>query len=293
MIQTIIGSVLTILLKFVIFFNTTFFTHWWIKNCGKKIRSHDQELRMKRELPSATHSLDNVAHVKFSDPSDSKSSPETPSKKPLYMSISVKAKELKQNFTFYISSKTKQEISAYLLLFILTTFFTTVQVLIIHGFAKIERINLAKNYTTINTMCNMLEENFLLEELIYLIPALMFFLVLWFYHRKRRFNKYIMVKFKRYFKTSYFKKLQAEQKILRKQEIKESERMLKKQGQCGKCRYVMYKCFKNSFCRIFCCVFCCSCFVPHGTNNRCFICYCCYQGWKQTDLHKVIQGKTQ
>lgn len=293
MIQTIIGSILTILLVFVIFFNTSFFRHWWNKNCGKQVRKDlDERLKRKRKYMS-TQSLDeiddNIAKVKFSD--DTNESPvEVTLKQKFYVSLSVKVNEARDKLEFYISSKTKQELSAYLLLFILTTVLTTIQVMIIHGFARVERINIAKNNTSIGYMCDLLEENFLLEELIYLIPALLFFLILWFYHRQRHFNKYIMVKFKKYFKTKLFKKLQKEQKQIRYElKLKRMDKLKKKE--CGMCQYRIYKCFKNAFCRTLCCVFCCSCCVPPKSNNRCFLSYCCYQGWKQTDMHKVYTGK--
>ncbi len=286
LIQTIIGIVLIILLALVIWVNTSCFNSLWNKYCGKKIRR--SRLREEQEYESDDP---NDAHVKFSDPSDSKDSPGISTQKSrLYTSISVKINQIKKAIYINISNKTKQEWSAYLLLFILTSFFTAVQVSVIHGFARIERIDLAKNYTTITTMCNLLEENFLLEELMILIPALLFFVVLWFYHRQRRFNKYIMVKFKGYFRTSHYKRLQEEQKKIRKDQLKMKIEKLKSRGQCGRCRYYMYKSFKNSFCRMICCIFCCSCFVPPGSSNRCFICYCCYQGWRQTDLHKVFRG---
>jgi hypothetical protein len=284
-------------LAIVIWVNTSCFTGLWNKHCGKKIRSHDNyliqsRLRDQQDLEDELdHSDDkNDAQVKFSDPFDSKDGGTSTQRNRFYTSISVKFSQMKKTIYIHISNKTKQEWSAYLLLFILTSFFTAVQVTVIHGFARVERLDLAKNYTAITTMCNLLEENFLLEELIILVPALLFFVVLWFYHRQRRFNKYIMVKFRGYFNTSYYARLQDEQKKIRKDQLKLKIEKLKRRGQCGQCRYWMYRGFKNSFCRVICCIFCCSCFVPPGSSNRCFICYCCYQGWRQTDLHKVFKA---
>lgn len=309
MIQTIIGSVLTMLLVLTIFCNTTWFNNLWNKYFGFETLTEDERIEQK----FGRYSDDNLdvkslgrpddfgelsesggpphAAVKFADDTDTFGTPMTSKTPPLFYSISTKFKKLKEEFSFHIKRKTKQEVSAYLLLFILTTFFTATQVMVIHGFTKVDRINMAKNYTSVKYMCDMLEENFLLEELIYLVPALFFFVILWFYHRQRRFNKYIMVKFKSYLEEPYYKKLQEESKKRHKAKERKLEDKLKRSGSCGLCRYKIYKMFKNGFCRCFCCVFCCSCCVPAGSNNRCFLSYCCWQGWKQTNFHRVLSGR--
>jgi hypothetical protein len=183
----------------------------------------------------------------------------------------------------------KKEYSAYFLLFVCTIFLTTVQIIIIHGYYQIEQLNGLKKQPQIKYMCNLLEENYLLEEAIYLIPALVFFIVLWIYHRQRRFNKYIMAKFKKYFKTNYYIHLQTLAKEKRKQELEKKFRELESKD-CGKCRSGLIRCLRNNFCRVFCCLFCCSFCVPPGSNYRCFLCYCCILGWKQTSCYKIGQA---
>jgi hypothetical protein len=304
MIQTIIGLALTFLLLLSIFCNTHWFNKWWNKHFGIEVMSEDErvqhifgyrdadELSVKSEgdLSEVADGDPTQTRVIWADNKQELGTPTVSKTPPLFYSISTKLAKIRKDL-FNTQSKTKQAISAYLLLFILTAFFTSVQVMVIHGFTKVERISIAKNYTSVRLVCDMLEDNFLLEELIYLVPALFFFVILWFYHRQRRFNKYIMVKFKSYFEEPYYKKLQEEQKIKHKQSEKEIETRLRKSGGCGLCRYKLYRMFKNGFCRCFCCLFCCSCCVPPGSNNRCFLTYCCWQGWKQTNFSKVLTGK--
>ena len=282
---------------FMIFVNTSFFLKIWNDNFGKdnqkSIGDKDDEKKGndKTAMENKNHEdfkKDNndQPRIDWAEPLPTESVTPESRVTVLYHSVSVKLKSKLEKFKQYIASKNKKELSAYFLLAMLTFILTTTQVVVIHDILPYDRFRIVRNSTRIKQMCNLLEENYLIEELFYLIPSLFFFIILWFFHRSRRFNKYIMVKFKRYFKSDYFKKNLQHQKTKRKDDLTKKEERLKK-AECGRCRYGMYKCFKNGFCRIFCCLFCCSCCVPPGSNNRCFISYCCYQGWKQTDCHKV------
>ena len=179
--------------------------------------------------------------------------------------------------------------SAYLLLLMCTFLLALIQVIVIHGYYKFEALNTLKKHENVKWMCNKMESNYLIEEVIYLVPALIFFIVLWVFHRMRRFNKYIMIKFAAYFKSTTYKEYRmieqnrvAQEKLRKRQEIAAKS--------CGQGRICYYSCLKNNFSRIFCCLFCCSCCIPPSSNYKCFLCYCCAMGWRTTDFYKVLKA---
>lgn len=264
---------ITIILIISIFCQTSAFLELWQALFGKEDYSED-------ELPRYNENEINSG-IAWTEPVDSNE------KTTVFSSISRKVETFFQKRKKEYQELNTKNASAYILLALGTSWLTIIQVVVIHGYYQIERLNTLKKHAITKQMCNLLEENYLVEELIYLVPALIFFIILWLYHRTRRFNKYIMVKFKRYFKTNHYKMLQIKQKEVRRERIKKQEEEIK-QTKCGKCRFWTYKCLKNNFCRVFCCMFCCSCCVPPSSNYRCFLCYCCTLGWKQTDCAKVF-----
>jgi hypothetical protein len=179
--------------------------------------------------------------------------------------------------------------SAYLLLILCTCLLALIQVIVIHGYYQFDALNALKKHQNIKWVCNKMEGNYLIEEVIYLVPALIFFIVLWAFHRMRRFNKYIMIKFKAYFDSTVYKQ-QREIEQKKVNDEKEKKRLEMRKETCGTAKVCCNNCLKNNVSRIFCCLFCCSCCIPPSSNYKCFPLYCCAMGWRTTDFYKVFKA---
>lgn len=95
----------------------------------------------------------------------------------------------------------------YLILAVLTLTLVFIQIVFTHNFIDIEFIRDSKKSDLVKSTCRYLNEYYMFEDLIYLPFSLAFLLFLYLFMQSRRFNKYIMVKYKNYFKSSVFKEV--------------------------------------------------------------------------------------
>ncbi len=235
----------------------------------KRLREQHEQEQLQKQLDK-----ENEPSVKFS------SDDNTPQKSVNWISLN---NQLKKLFSSIFNSKN----ITYFILTISTIILVLAQILFIHNIVEIDYIKDTKKSKFVNSTCQFLEEYYMFEDLIYLPFSLLFLLVLYIFLKSRRFNNYIMIKFKEYFKSSLFKDIQNDLRAKRKDVVKKKEEILRRKT-CGECRYVSYKCCSQKFCSCFCCLFCCSCCVPPGSNTRCFLWYCCCLGWRQTDFYRVL-----
>jgi hypothetical protein len=178
--------------------------------------------------------------------------------------------------------------SSYIILSLLTLILTLVQILFAHDIIAFGVLERARNTTTIKDMCRLSAQYYMFEDLLYMPLSLLFLILLYFQLHSRRFNRYIMFKFRNYFKSEHYEKiLKANQEEFQKKRKYQEE--LLRQEKCGSCRLWLHKLCSSNACpaKTFCCVCCCSCFVPTSSSTRCFLWYCCCAGWKQTDPYKI------
>lgn len=239
------------------------FTKWWNTRFGKETHKQKPE---KAEPPPGLFQI-------------------TPQRSISWKSLSSKLKHLRQKILSFFHLDN----FSYFILCLLTLVLAMIQIVFIHNIIEVEFIIQTKKSQTIKSVCTVLEDIYMFEDLFYLPFALVFLFLLYFFLKSRRFNKYIMAKFKPYFKTSMFREIQKEnkEKFLKKQQEK-AEKLLDKP--CGTCRYWNYKALTQKLCSCFCCLFCCSCCVPPGSDSKCFFWYCCCLGWRQTDFYKVLKA---
>lgn len=95
----------------------------------------------------------------------------------------------------------------YIVLIVLTLLLAFIQIIFTHSFISFEIIDETKKSAFVKGMCKSLAEYYMFEDLIYLPFSLGFLLFLYLFLQSRRFNKYIMVKYKNYFKSNIFKEV--------------------------------------------------------------------------------------
>ncbi len=138
----------------------------------------------------------------------------------LLRSISHKFKENRVKCIHFFYSVQKFE---YTILFFLVLLLTLTQIVFIHDvhYDYFKSMRHAKNNSAIiKFMCNKIESNYMTEELIIMPFAIIFFTILWAKTKTRRFNKFIMTKFRGYFRSKLFKEIQKEHRIRREEIIK-------------------------------------------------------------------------
>ena len=126
-----------------------------------------------------------------------------------------------------------------------------------HNFKRTFIENLTNsNESLVYKACNVLQRQYLGEELIYAVIALIVLFIIFITHRSNRFSNYIMIKYKFFFKNKVY------QNVI---EIRNKERkkVLQKKlvdiymSRCQRCRY---KTKANCFCKFISCFFCCTCY---------------------------------
>ena len=265
------------MLMFLIFCNSNSFIQIWnrcfAKDSKKKIITPDKpSIEKDIETNEANQSSQPVVIFENSD-----SNP-----KSYINSISKKVDYTKKKLNAFLDS----DYASYIILWSLTFTLVVVQIVFAHKIIQIDILDRAKNHTFVRQMCSYSETYYMFEDVAYMPFSLIFLMLLYGLLPAHRFNRYIMIKFEKYFKSNLFKRIQKEnkEKVAEKKRKKEEE--LKKE-QCGWCRLWLFKCFRQRILSCICCLCCCSCFVPPGSESRCFLCYCCCLGWKQTDVYKV------
>lgn len=177
----------------------------------------------------------------------------------------------------YIKLKIEEGLLSIVVKILFTMLFTIVQLMFTRNLFNFYIIENAKTANVTKQICQLMEEYFLFEDLIYLPFSLLFLTMLFFFIKPSRFSKYIMSKFRDYFECDLFKNVQENQE-------NQKRKNHLRQKKCVNCKYL----FSDKFCDFFYCLFCCSCCVPTDANTRCFFCYCCCSGWGQTDFIKVV-----
>jgi hypothetical protein len=202
-------------------------------------------------------------------------------------SLSKKFERKWQSFKNYFAH---QNIS-YVMLFILTIILAFVQIVFAHDIISFSIMEAARNSTNVKYLCQINAQYYMFEDLLYMPFSLLFLILLYFQLQSRRFNRYIMFKWRPYFKSQYFKDIQHKNLELIEDKRKKQEKKLKEQ-KCGNCRLYSRKLCSSNSClpRTFCCICCCSCFVPTSSSTRCFLWYCCMSGWRQTDPYKIYKA---
>jgi hypothetical protein len=188
-IQVIIGLVIIAVMSISIFCNSSSFTGIWNHYFAK---SNSNEANGKA---GANNQDDKTPRVEF----DSEIQPQ---KSMNWKSLSKQVRKVYENtFKFVIN----QQNLTYFILFWSTLLLVVVQILFIHDYLEVEFIQNMKKSKMVHQTCTIMEEYYMFEDLIYLPFSLLFLLILYIFLQSRRFNNYIMVKFKRYFKTQFFK----------------------------------------------------------------------------------------
>jgi hypothetical protein len=248
-----------------IFCNTTWFNRVWHIYCGKGQIRRNSSIQIPPELERTDDLKKDDSKIQYN--------------------VRDKARKLLKRIWLQFDYTN----FSYLILLMLTCALVGVQIAFSHSLVKFEYIDHLKSKKYSKDICLNLTRYYMFEDLVYLPFSLIFLLILYNSLGSRRFNKYIMYKFKKYFDSTTFKNIQEEQKSIRLKEIRRKEEDLKNQT-CGRCRYCSYKCFTQKFCSCFCLLFCCSCCVPPGSNTRCFLWYCCCLGWRQTDFYRILKN---
>ena len=263
---------------FYIFCNSKFFTRIWNYYCGiddsEKERIKKSASNLSKE-DAKEEKVEKKPGIEFSDGKDLEKN------KSYVNSLTKKTNLLWTNFKKKFNTKN----SSYFILIFVTIFLSMVQILFAHRIVDLKFIENTRNTTIIKQICSFSETYYMFEDIVYLPFSLLFLLILYFTLRSQRFNRYIMIKYKSYFKSSFFQEIQKKNRDRRLDEVKKKEDRLKERN---KCRYCLYKCCTKKMFDILCCCCCCSCFVPPGSNTKCFLCYCCCLGWKQTNVYKVL-----
>jgi hypothetical protein len=154
------------------------------------------------------------------DPSKTNKKNENTSKGHLLRTISQKLRKHVKEISDKFYSRRKFE---YTILLCLVLLLTLTQIVFIHDFnsSYSKSIKKMKNESAvIKYVCSKVESNYMTEELIIIPFAVLFFTILWAKQKTRRFNKYIMVKFKSYFNSKFFKDIQKQKKYERQERIK-------------------------------------------------------------------------
>ena len=267
--------------------NSNKFNRIWNQHFGKS--SAKQELE-KTNKKIETKEKENESDVeKQKEPSSAKgevvfSEESEENSKSYANSLSKKLKMKYASLKEYLNHQN----SSYIILFLLTIILTLVQIVFAHDIIAFGVLERARNTTTVKDMCRLSAQYYMFEDLLYMPLSLLFLILLYFQLHSRRFNRYIMFKFRKYFKSEHYEKiLKANQEKFQKRR-KEQEESLR-QEKCGSCRLWLHKLCSSNACpaKTFCCVCCCSCFVPTSSSTRCFLWYCCCAGWKQTDPYKI------
>ena len=288
-IQTIVGLVIIFVLMVGIFCNSQSFNKLWNRHFVKdKFRMRGSNGGGEDSSDSSNVSLDGVEHHRKTSTlkSSAKATADAEQQPPVHMHTikSTLLKQLRRFFAFFDAKNL-----SYAILFILTMALVFVQVLFAHNIIRFEYVEQLKKQRMAKDMCLALTKYYMFEDLVYLPFSLLFLLMLYSSLRSRRFNKYIMFKFKNYFRSAFYTKIQRERKATRDKLMLERELIMKRK-RCGECRLLSYKCLTQRVCSYFCCLFCCSCCVPPGSDTRCFLWYCCCLGWHQTDFYKIVRA---
>jgi hypothetical protein len=286
-IQSIVGAFIVILLFVFLVCNSNKFNRIWNQHFGKSTPKQELE-RTKKKLEIKENEND-VENQK--EPTSTKGgilfSGETEENSKSYMnSFSKKLKMKYASFKEYLSHQN----SSYVILSVLTIILTFVQIVFAHDIFSFGILERARNMTTIKDMCRLSAQYYMFEDLLYMPLSLLFLILLYFQLHSRRFNRYIMFKFRSYFKSEHYETILNENQRRFKEKRENQERLLK-QEKCGGCRLWLHKLCSSNACpaKTFCCVCCCSCFVPTSSSTRCFLWYCCCAGWKQTDPYKIYR----
>ena len=193
-IQVIIGIIIISSMALGIFCNSSFFTKIWHFYCGK-----DGQKRRRDRAEAATAKLQRQKSEQ--QPTVNFKGNIKPTKSANWVSLRTQLKEWKKMIFGFVN----QQNLTYLLLTLSTMMLVSVQVLFIHNYFELEFVQSTKKWKVVQDSCAFVEEYYMFEDLIYLPFSLLFLLVLYVFLQSRRFNNYIMVRFKRYFKSSFYK----------------------------------------------------------------------------------------
>lgn len=192
-IQAIIGLIVVGFLVLGIFCNSEVFNRVWHYFCGKK-----------RPIAPSVASAVAGDHRQSGgvEYADGKSAT-TREKSKNFRSIS---REIRRSLS-RIMQKFYTHNIPYLILTVLTGALVFVQIVFTHSFIEIETIRDFKKSSVVKGMCKNLNDYYMFEDLIYLPFSLLFLLFLYLFLQSSRFNKYIMVKYRNYFRSNIFKEV--------------------------------------------------------------------------------------
>jgi hypothetical protein len=192
-IQVIIGLSIIAIMSISIFCNSESFTGFW--NTYFLVDKKSRATRGDRAAGDEIDHDENVARVQFTQKVATQKSMN-------WTSLTLQTKKVLRKIADFLQD---QKNLNYFILFWSTFLLMVVQVLFIHDYLEIESIQRMKQSTAVHKTCAFMEEYYMFEDLIYLPFSLVFLLILYVFLQSRRFNNYIMVKFKRYFKSKFFK----------------------------------------------------------------------------------------
>ena len=191
-------------------------------------------------------------------------------------------RHLKINMIFYDGA----------VLLIIVIILTGLQILLIHTFKHNFKQTLIGNYRNANEsivykMCNVLQRQYLSEELIYGIIAMFILLTIFITHQSKRFSNYIMIKYCYFFKKKVYKNSIEKEEEKRK---KDRKTKLDEMSRCQRCRY---KTKNNCFCKFLSCFFCCTCCggkkkEKNSSSHGCCYTFCCCELCANTDCCKIV-----
>ncbi len=280
-IQALVGSIIVAILFICVFCNSDSFSSFWYLFCAKETKV--EEKSAKSASTSAAdgkikRNREEIIRRRFLIRRESSV---------MVQSCCIQFKDFLKKifFFFYRTLKSK---ACFLILLTIST--VLLQIAFAHDLFGRRVFGQYRHHGQIKDVCTFLTNYYMTEDLIYFPLSLLFCGYLYLTQRTRRFNQYIMKKFQTYFRSELYSEVFEDQKQAWLEQFdKNNSKNANTESKCLKISKRLFISVPKRIYDMFCCLFCCSCCVPQNSNFRCFICYCCCLGWRQTDLYKFLK----
>ena len=216
-IQIIVGLITVGILFTWIFCNSRILKKIWDHYFGKDTTEEKKEKKEKLEIKIKATENPNIIFDR-DDTQINKSYIKSFSKKRKAACESIKIMFAQRNLSYFI-------------LFVLTLLLVLIQIVFAHDIFPLTILEISRNSSHVKWLCKKSAQYYMFEDVIYLPFSLFFLAILYFQLQSRRFNRYIMNKFKKYFDSPSFKEIQNEfkkkEEVIRKEKVSDTLKTLK------------------------------------------------------------------